>query len=46
MRVKFQGDANLDGRIVRIAANRAQIDLKEIDLRTATDAGLAGLKDP
>src|SRR5437588_13093583 len=42
MRVKFQADADLDGRILR-GLRRA---VPEIDMRTAADAALAGLKDP
>ena len=42
MRVKFQADADLDGRILRGLRRTAP----EIDIRTAADAALAGLKDP
>ena len=42
MRVRFQADADLDGRILRGLRRAAP----EIDIRTATDAGLAGLADP
>lgn len=42
MRVTFQADADLDGRILRGLRRTAP----EIDIRTASDAGLAGLKDP
>jgi hypothetical protein len=42
MRVRFQADADLDGRILRGLRRAA----REIDIRTATDAGLAGLHDP
>lgn len=42
MRVRFQADADLDGRILRGLRRVAP----EIDIRTATDAGLAGLEDP
>jgi hypothetical protein len=42
MRVRFQADADLDGRIVRGLRRVAP----EIDIRTAADAGLAGLADP
>ena len=42
MRIRFQADADLDGRIVRGLKRRAQ----DIDFRTASDAGIAGLKDP
>jgi len=39
MRVRFQGDEDLDGRGLRRAA-------PEVDIQTAVDAGLVGLKDP
>jgi predicted nuclease of predicted toxin-antitoxin system len=42
MRVRFQADADLDGRIVRGFRRIAS----EIDIRTAADASLAGMKDP
>src|SRR6266446_5897606 len=42
MRVKFQADADLDGRILRGLRRAAP----EIDIRTAAEAGLAGLTDP
>jgi predicted nuclease of predicted toxin-antitoxin system len=42
MRVKFQADADLDGRILRGLRRAAP----EIDIRPAVDAGLPGLKDP
>ena len=42
MKIRFQADADLDGRIVRGLKRRAQ----DIDIRTAADAGIAGLKDP
>lgn len=42
MRVRFQADADLDGRILRGLRRAAP----EIDIRTASDAGLAGLEDP
>jgi hypothetical protein len=42
MRVRFQADADLDGRILR-GLRRVS---SEIDFRTATDAGLDGLQDP
>ena len=42
MRVRFQADADLDGRIVRGLKRRSP----DIDTRTAADAGIAGLKDP
>src|ERR1700693_6095836 len=41
MRVRFQADADLDGRILR-GLRRA---VPEIDMRTADDAALEGLKD-
>lgn len=42
MRVTFQADADLDGRVLRGLRRVAP----EIDIRTAADAGLAGLEDP
>jgi len=42
MRVKFQADADLDGRVLRGLRRAAP----EIDIRTAADAALAGLEDP
>jgi len=42
MRVRFQADADLDGRILR-GLRRAS---SEIDIKTAADAELDGLKDP
>jgi predicted nuclease of predicted toxin-antitoxin system len=42
MRVRFQADADLDGRIIRGLRRAAP----EIDIRTSGDAGLAGLGDP
>ena len=39
MRVRFQAHENLDGRGLRRAA-------PEVDIQTAVDAGLVGLKDP
>jgi hypothetical protein len=42
MRVRFQADADLDGRILRGLRRSAP----EIDIRTAHDGGLAGLGDP
>jgi hypothetical protein len=42
MRVKFQADADLDGRILRGLRRAAP----EIDIRTAAEAGLIGLKAP
>jgi hypothetical protein len=42
MRVKFQADADLDGRILRGLRRAAP----EIDIWTAVEAGLQGLADP
>ena len=42
MRIRFQADADLDGRILRGLRRAAP----EIDIRTASDSGLAGLQDP
>ena len=42
MRVRFQADSDLDGRILRGLRRRAP----ELDIRTATEAGLEGIKDP
>ena len=42
MRVRFQADVDLDGRILRGLRRAAP----EIDIRTAPGAGLAGLEDP
>src|ERR1700674_4802177 len=42
MRVRFQADADLDGRILRGLRRAAP----EIDIRPAGDAGLADLGDP
>jgi hypothetical protein len=42
MRVRFQADADLDGRILRGVRRTAP----EIDIRTAAEAGLEGLRDP
>jgi hypothetical protein len=41
MRVRFQADADLDGRILRGLRRIAP----EIEIQTASDAGLAGLND-
>lgn len=41
MRVRFQADADLDGRVLR-GLRRVT---PEIDIRTANDAGLVGLED-
>jgi predicted nuclease of predicted toxin-antitoxin system len=42
MRVRFQADADLDGRILRGLRRAAP----EINIRTASEADLAGLGDP
>ena len=42
MKVRFQADADLDGRVLRGLRRAAP----EIDIRTATDAGLSGRQDP
>jgi len=42
MKVRFQADADLDGRILRGLKRAAP----EIDIRSASDAALAGLDDP
>ena len=42
MRVRFQADADLDGRILR-GLRRVS---PEIDIRSAADAGLVGVDDP
>ena len=42
MRVRFQADADLDGRVLRGLKRAAP----EIDIRTAEEAGLTGLEDP
>jgi len=41
MRLKFQADADLDARVLRALKRAAP----EIDVRTAPEAGLAGLPD-
>jgi uncharacterized protein DUF5615 len=41
MRVRFQADADLDGRVLRGLRRAAP----EIDMRTAIEAGLEGLPD-
>jgi hypothetical protein len=41
MKVRFQADWDLDGRVLRGLRRAAP----EIDIQTAPDAGLAGLKD-
>ena len=42
MRVRFQADADLDGRIIRGLRRTAP----EIEIKTAAEAGLATLPDP
>ena len=42
MQVRFQADADLDGRILRGLRRSAP----EVDIRTAAAAGLEGLRDP
>jgi predicted nuclease of predicted toxin-antitoxin system len=42
MKITFQADADLDGRVIR-GLKRA---FPEIDIRTATEAGLSGMQDP
>jgi hypothetical protein len=42
MRVRFQADADLDGRVLRGLRRTAP----EVDIRTAADARLRGLQDP
>ena len=42
MRIKFQADADLDGRVIRGLRRIAP----EIDMRTSAEARLAGLDDP
>ena len=42
MRIRFQADADLDGRIVRGLKRKSQ----DIDFRTSADAGFVGLEDP
>jgi hypothetical protein len=41
MRVRFQADADLDGRVFRGLRRAA----REIDIRTAAEAGFEGLRD-
>jgi hypothetical protein len=41
MRVRYQADADLDGRVLR-GLRRVAV---EIDFRTASDAGLEGMQD-
>jgi hypothetical protein len=42
VRVRYQADVDLDGRIIRGLRRTAP----EIEIRTATQAGLNGLEDP
>ena len=42
MKLKFQADADLDGRVLR----GLRQTVPDIDIRSAADAGLAGLGDP
>lgn len=42
MKVRFQADADLDGRVLRGLRRAAS----EIDIQSATDAGLPGVADP
>ena len=42
MRIRFQADEDLDGRIIRGLKRKS----RDIDIRTAATAGFAGLKDP
>ena len=42
MRVRFQADADLDGRVLRGLKRVAP----EIDFQTATEAALEGISDP
>ena len=42
MRVKFQADADLDGRVLR----GMKRTVPDINFQTATEAGLEGLPDP
>ena len=42
MRVRFQADADLDGRVLRGLKRAAP----EIDIRTAAEAGLVACQDP
>jgi hypothetical protein len=42
MKIRFQADADLDGRIIRGIKRRS----RDIDIRTAASAGLFALKDP
>lgn len=41
MRIRFQADADLDGRIIRGIKRRS----RDIDIRTAASAGFSALKD-
>jgi len=42
MRIRFQADEDLDGRIIRGLKRKS----RDIDIRTAATAGFAGLTDP
>ena len=42
MKIAFQADADLDGRVIR-GLKRA---FPEIDIRTSAEAGLSGMTDP
>ena len=42
MRIRFQADADLDGRILKGVKRRAP----EIDIRATSDAGFIGVQDP
>jgi len=42
MRIRFQADADLDGRVLKGLKRRAP----EIDFRAAADAGFIGVPDP
>jgi hypothetical protein len=42
MKIRFQADGDLDGRVLK----GLKRSVPEIDIRTAAEAGLAGLKDP
>lgn len=42
MRIRFQADADLDGRVIRGLKRRSQ----DVDIRSSAQAGLTGLEDP
>ena len=42
MRIRFQADADLDGRVLKGLKRRAP----EVDFRAAADAGFVGVADP